>query len=219
MRSLFTTGLVAVLVVSLLDLPVRASGAKPLGIVIQSQSARLDNTVAAMGTTVYPGDALSTDTGGMLRLKFGSGQLYLFSASSAKVAQESSGVQATILRGTAAFSSSEADQLSLLLPEGILRAANDKPAYGQVTIVGPNVVIIAAMRGSLILDNEGELHTIGAGSSYRVTMVPEPGDDVQSPTRARKRRRLIVALIIFGGAAIASGLIYNHYSESPSKPN
>lgn len=218
MRSLSTTGLVAVLVVSLLDLPVLASGVKPLGIVVQSQAAKLGNTVAAMGTTIYPGDSLSTEAGGMMRLRFGTGQLYLFSASSATVAQESNAVQATILCGTAAFSTSEGDPLDLVLPEGILRAANGQPAYGQVTIVGPNEAIIAAMRGSLVLDNDGELHTIDAGSSYRVTMVPE-SDDAQSPTRARKRRRLIFALILFGSAAIASALIYNHFSESPSKPN
>ncbi len=55
-----------------------------------------------------------------------------------------------------------------------MRAANGQPGYGQVTIIGPREVVISAYRGTLVLDNDGELHEIPAGKSYRVTLDLDP---------------------------------------------
>ena len=45
----------------MVNLPVFAAGGDPLGVVIQAQDALLSNANAAVGATVYPGDALATE--------------------------------------------------------------------------------------------------------------------------------------------------------------
>jgi hypothetical protein len=226
-RSIARSCLIALLICGLLDIPAFAANDKSLGMIIESSTATLGTTTATIGTTVYAGDSLATDTGGILRLKVGAtGQIYLLSSSSATLGGNSDGTWATVRRGTVGFSTSAADRLELLIPEGILRAANGQPAFGQVTITAPNEVVISAYRGALVLDNVGDLHTIGAGTSFRVTMplaeAQEPQGTETSPEIKfvpQKRRHLVFALILTG--ILAAGVAYPLYrliSESPSTP-
>jgi hypothetical protein len=80
----------------------------------------------------------------------------------------------------------------------------------------------------LVLDNEGELHTIPAGKSYRVTMELEPAAvapaalpgqaDNTAPVPPRRRRRRLAFYLIFTGAlgGITYG-VWQELAESPSK--
>jgi hypothetical protein len=224
-----------VLITGLLDIPGFAANEKPLGLVLQAQQASVDNAKLAVGTTVYPGDTLETDSGGTLRLKLGTNQLYLLASSAATLAQDSATVHAVVARGTVGFSSTGADRIELEIPEGILRAADGVPSYGQVTITSPLEVVISAFRGELVLDNEGELHTIPAGKSYRVTMDLEPAavaptaeaaaQDTQSDNaqvvqpRKRRRKKLAFYLIFTGAVAGGTYAIWDVLTESPTKPN
>jgi hypothetical protein len=233
---------VAVLIAGLLDLPALAAlpyagatlpsaaplpGAaadKALGVVIQSQVSRMGQSNLAVGTSVYAGDSVWTDVGGTLRMKVGSGLMYLLASSAMTLGQEDGTVQATLARGTAGFSATPKDKIELLVPQGIVRAADGQPGYGQVTILSEKDVVIAAYRGTLVLDNAGELHMIAAGSAYRVTILDDDaqkqeGSDTQEypTTHAKKRRRrLLVALFFMGGAGIGSYFLYEELTESPS---
>jgi hypothetical protein len=228
-RSIFKSLLIAILVASLLNLPAFAANEKPLGLVIQAQEAQIGTAMVAVGTTVYPGDTVQTETGGTLRMKVGGSQVYLLASSAATLSQKSDMVHALVARGTVGFSSDGTDQVGLEIPEGIVSAANGQPAYGQVTITGPREVVISAYRGTLVLDNDGELHTIPAGKSYRVTMDLEPAatkppqeaagvggkdNDIVAP----KHRHLVFDLIVLGGAAAISAVIFYEVSQSPSIP-
>jgi hypothetical protein len=232
LRLIARACLVVVLVIGLLDNPGFAANEKPLGLVLQAQQASVDNAKIAVGTTVYPGDTVETDTGGTLRLRFGANQLYLLASSAATLAQNAAVVHAVVAHGTVGFSSNGADQIELEIPEGILRAADGVPSYGQVTITSPVEVVISAYRGTLVLDNDGELHTIPAGKSYRVTMDLEPAataqpaelsaqdsqnNPVQPVQRKRRRRRLAFYLILTGAVAGLSYALWDELTESPSK--
>jgi len=222
--------LVVLLVTSLLDIPAFAAAEKPLGMVIQAQEAQLDNAKLAVGTTVYAGDTVVTDAGGGLRLKLGGSQLYLLAESAATLSQNTAVVHAVVSRGTVGFSSNGVDNVELEIPQGILRAANGQPGYGQVTILSAQEVVISAFRGALVLDNDGELHTIPAGKNYRVTMELEQaeqqapaastgGDNPIVQPRKRRRRRLAFYLIFTAVAAFGTYQIWQELSESPSKPS
>jgi hypothetical protein len=225
-RYMVKSFLVAILSVGLLNVPSFAANEKPLGLVTQAQEAHLGSANVAIGTTVYPGDTLATDEGGTVRLKVGGSQFYLLASSVATLSESSSVVSASVSRGTVGFSSNGTDQLSLQIPEGTLRAANGQPAYGQVTLLGPREVVISAYRGTLVLDNEGELHEIPAGKSYRVTMDLDPAVEPQGPAGAGgtnkvvapKRRHLLFDLIVLGAAGGAGYALWYHLSESPSTP-
>jgi hypothetical protein len=228
-RSVARLCLVVLLVASLLDLPAFAAAEKPLGMVIQAQEAQLDNARLQVGTSIYRGDTVATDAGGGLRLKLGGSQLYLLAESAATIAQNATAVQALVTRGTVGFSSNGADNIELEIPQGILRAAVGQPAYGQVTIMSAQEVVISAYRGALVLDNDGELHTIPAGKNYRVTMefdqaeqqtpaASAGGDNPIIQPRKRRRRKLAFYLIFAGAMAGISYAIWQELSESPSTP-
>ena len=229
MRSMARLCLVVLLLASLLDLPAFAAVEKPLGSVIQAQEAQLDNAKLEVGTSIYRGDTVATDAGGGLRLKLGGSQLYLLADSAATLAQNSTAIHAVVARGTVGFSSNGADNIELEIPQGILRAADGQPAYGQVTITSAQEVVISAYRGALVLDNDGELHTIPAGKNYRVTLEWEQAEQQTSPAstggdnpiiqpRKRRRRKLAFYLIFTGAVAGATYVIWDHLDESPSRP-
>jgi len=223
-KPLITTLLVA----SLLNLPLYGATEKPLGLVIQAQEAQIGTAALAIGTTVYPGDTVETETGGTLRLKVGGSQIYLLASSAATLSQKSDMVHALVSRGTVGFSSNGTDRFALEIPEGIVSAANGEPAYGQVTIIGPREVVIAAYQGTLVLDNEGELHSIPAGKSYRVTMDLEPAATAPQQAEgvggknhdivAPKRRHLVFDAIMIAAFVGAGAGIYYEISQSPSRP-
>ena len=230
MRSMARLCLVVLLVTSLLDIPAFAAAEKPLGMVIQAQEALLDNAKLQVGTSIYGGDTVVTDAGGGLRLKLGGSQLYLLADSAATLSQNATVVHAVVARGTVGFSSNGADNVELEIPEGILRAADGQPAYGQVTILSAQEVVISAYRGALVLDNDGEIHTIPAGKNYRVTMEWEQPDQ-QAPAAStggdnpiiqpqkRRRRKLAFYLIFAGAMAGISVAIWDHLDVSPYSPS
>jgi hypothetical protein len=226
-RYILKSFLIAILSVGLINVPSFAANENALGLVTQATEAHLGPATVAIGTTVYPGDTLATDEGGTVRLKVGGSQFYLLSSSSATLSANSTIVNAAVARGTVGFSSNGTDQLALEIPEGIVRAANGQPAYGQVRMIGPREVIVSAYRGTLVLDNDGELHEIPAGKSYRVTMDLAPAAEAQAPAGvggnnkvvAPKRRHLLFDLIVLGAIGGASYALWYHLSESPSNPN
>jgi hypothetical protein len=228
MRHLAKSCLIAILIAAIINIPAFAADEKPLGLVTQALDAHLGDATVAIGTTVYPGDTIATEAGGTARLKIGGGQIYLLSSSAATLSQSSNAVHAVVARGTVGFSSNGTDQLALEIPEGILRAADGVPSYGQVTIINPLEVVISAYRGTLVLDNDGELHTIPEGKTYRVTMDyersasnAEPQGPAGAPTSKvsyPKHRHLVFDLIVMGAAAGAGFALWYHLTESPSHP-
>ena len=212
-----------------------AADEKPVGSVTQAMLAQLGDAKAVIGTTVYPGDTLATDKGGLLRLKVGGSQIYLLAASSATLNQNSNAISATVKSGTVGIATTSSDPVSLEIPEGILRPAAGSAAYGQVTIVAPNEVVISAYSGDLVLDNDGELHTIPAGKSVRVTMdlVRDAADNPAEPQDAagaeapghhqthpaRHHHHLVVETMIVAGAGIGAYFLYQHFTISGSTPD
>ena len=228
MRALSRCVLIAVLIAGLLNIPAYAADEKPLGLVTQAENAHIGSAKVSIGTTIFPGDTIATEAGGALRLNFGSSQLYLLSASSATLSQSASAtmVHAVVGRGTVGFSSTGTDHIELEIPQGILRAANSQPAYGQVTIVGPLEVVISTYRGTLSLDHDGEVRDIPAGRSYRVTMELEPAAAAAAPAgvggsnkHALNTPALVWAIVAVGAAAGVGYGIWYVLSESSSTPN
>lgn len=223
MRTIARSILVAMLVASLCNLPSMASSEKPLGVIAQAEHAQLDSASATTGATVYAGDTFETETGGVLRMRLGSSQFYLLASSAGTLAQNSTGAILTVTRGTAGFSTSPSGQFALDTPAGIIRGANGKAAYGQATITSPTELLVSAMRGDLVLDNEGELHSIPEGKSYRIVIEVDPENssndnkDFQAPVNHHRKRRIIFALILGGVAGFTSYEIYKELSESPTK--
>jgi hypothetical protein len=223
MRPIVCSAAAVLLAAGLWTVPAIASSGKPLGVVAQAQRAHLDNANAAMGASVFAGDTFETEAGGALRLRFGSSQVYLLASSAVTVAENSSGALITVTHGTVGISSSKSGQVALDTPAGIVRGAEGKAAYGQVTIAHAGEMVVSAYRGELVVDNEGELHTIPEGKSYRVMIEPDQettsgnNPEFHPAENHHRKRRLAFYLIFTGVAAFASYELWQELSESPSK--
>jgi len=183
-RSIARSGLVAILGFGMLNLPVFGAGGEPLGVVIQTQDAHLSNANAQIGATVYPGDAITTEQDGTIRLRIGSGQLYLAPSSSASLTQNAKIAHVDVSRGTVGFVSVTSAQVELETPVGLVRPANGERAQGQVTVTGPNQIIVSAYSGALTVEKNGVSRTVEAGKSYNVTFDPNAAPSAQVPTGA-----------------------------------
>jgi hypothetical protein len=170
LRLIVRPFIVFLLTASLLDLSVFASVVSPLGVVVTSENAHVDDANVATGTNIFAGDYLQTDKGGTLRLKVGSSQFYLSSASSAILLQEQRALRMKLTQGKIGFSSPVAGDFEIETPVAMVRAANRKAALGEVTLVGPHQIMVAAYRGSLVISNAGMERTIVEGTAYNVSL-------------------------------------------------
>ena len=222
--SLRTSGrcvLVALISSGMLTLPIRAAEDTPFGIVALADQAHVGTALASTGATVYTGDSVDTSVGGALRLRVGTGQLYLLSASSANLSQDGSVLRASVLHGTVGFSSLTAREFELETPEGIIRAANDLPAYGQVTITSPKEAVVSAYRGTLLLERDSQQLSIEAGKSYDVSLVPDadatPAQG-QAGVKSGYTQHLVWKLIVIGTMGVVAYVMWHYWSESPVDP-
>ncbi len=220
--SLGSKCVAAVLCAGLLNLPALATGDKALGMVAEAEHAHLDGVSAVSGATIYAGDAVDTENPGVLRLRLGAGQLY-FSAATAATLSEHSGVAGVkLVRGTASFAVPDSTQFEIETPAGTFRGSGKNATRGQVTINSPNELIVWAVRGDLILDNDGELHTIAEGKTFRVVVEDQSGSQDQDntpPKNTRHRKRRLLFFLLFGGTLVGvTAALWIHQSESQTDP-
>jgi hypothetical protein len=224
--------LVAVLIAGLLNLSVMAAAGNPLGMVVNAQNAHLGDANAAMGTNLFSGDSLQTDPGGSLRVRVGANQIYLTSASFATLLQDRAATRLKLDRGTLGFSSSTADRLEIQTPIGLIRPANDKAAFAEVTIVGPTKILVAAYRGSIVVSNAGFERTIPEGAAFNVALAQgqdagaaRPDDNDGNDGNYDQHRRafhdyapLIFTAVVAGALAGLGYLVWHLADESSPNP-
>ena len=155
--------------------PLMAGGApqRPIGTIADANGARLGNSSALSGAQVYPGDSVQTSNNGALRLHLGTGQLYLSAASYASLEEHDGLASVTLVKGSARFSLPNAIQFELETPAGILRGSGENATSGLVAVTSAHEILVTASRGDLILDNDGDMHTILEGKSYRIVIEEE----------------------------------------------
>lgn len=210
--------------IALLGVAVAMAADVPTGVVSSAVQAHVDGADAALGANVYAGDALNTYAGGTLRMRVGSGQLFMLASSEASVTQDHGRIDMLMKSGTAGLSGTIDDPLEIDTPVGTVRPANDKHAFGQVTITGARQIIVTAYDGTLSLTHNGEERMIEAGKSYRVTLASEPAAPAAYPQRGQgagvggNHHQLIFDAVIIGGAAAIGYVAWRVLCESPSNP-
>jgi len=212
--------LVGFLIAGLVLLPSFAASDAPLGVVVASQHALLDNASAVAGATVYAGDAFATDAQGSLRLKIAESQLYLLSSSGARLAQQDNTVHASVDHGTVGFSTTTPDQIAIDTPLATVRGAAGQRVFGQVAVTGADKMTVSAFEGTLLIAGEDQEQVVKPGESYTVMVAPaaEPGgQDPQGAVQHKKKRRLIFALIAGGTLATIGIITWEEKTESCSK--
>lgn len=229
--------LAALVIIGLAASPAWA-GPKPttsLGTIITADHARVGDSSAEVGTTIFGGDRLATEAQGSLQIRAGAARLLLQSASAAIVNDTDGAPSAKLLQGTATFSTGNAKAFTLLASRAVIRSDSDAPTIGQVTYLSEKELLVVSKRGPLNVTVDGETQIIPEGSSYRVMLDPQPmaqgpegagsGHDKDKDKKnkgtggppLRAGRNYFVPIVV-GATAIVSGLAISEALESPNRP-
>jgi hypothetical protein len=193
---------------SLAGIP-RSAKSDALGIVVQTDHARLGSQAACEGTTVYDDDRLSTDAGGSLGLLIGEAMLYVTEQSSVIVHQDANAAakefEAELVSGTAAISVTARTTGEFVASSARIRPIAEMRGVVQVRLVGPHELVVFARRGPAKISYHGESETIAEGN-YHVLLnaSDDSGSGVQGAKKSGKRSKALVLIAI--GAATAAGV-------------
>lgn len=216
MRTLLRISLIAVLIVSLVEIPVLGAPSRSLGVVVQAERARISSADAASGVTLFDGDTLATDATGTLRVRLGETQFSLLASSAAALRQTAGGVSARLQSGTAVFASAKPEAFELLASEARIHARTTQSTLAQVTMVGPYELMLTCQRGELEVRIGEEIHQVPEATSYRVMIEPAPAPAQGGrPLPTARSKWLPLALILIG---VGTGIGIWRALISPSAP-
>jgi len=202
----------------------------PLAVVTQSERGHLGTVEASAGATIYDGDKLSTDDGGVLRLRSGTSSLYLPARSGATLHATGSGALAELTFGSILFYSSFASAMEVRVREVRIRPVKDTPTVAQISVMGPKELRVTARRGALVLTYGNDTEPIEEGATYRVLLDPTPADIPYAangrgpgswpadPPKPGAKIGKLLCLIIIGGPAWVTGWAIHEAWESPDRP-
>ena len=215
----------------LLITPVWGAPTSGLGTVVAADRAQVSGTLASVGSTVFGGDRLSTAQAGSVQLRTSAARFQLSQSSMATLAEEDGIPSATLLEGSATFSTANARAFVVRMATAAIRPRSDEPTIGQVTVLGAKELLVKCTRGALTLTVDDDSRVIPEGMAYRVFLDPTaaPGAQSQPPAQgagtkggggtpplfAAKNRFIWV---VAGGAAVITFLAVREAMESPDRP-
>ena len=223
MRTLLNTSFAVILGAALLGAPAMAAPANPasapLGVVVQAEKAQVGADTTAGGATIYDGDLLQTDWGGLLRANFSGPQIYLRARSSAQVHGMPNGFSADLTSGTVDVSSKGNQTFEVLADGASIRPSGTDPVVAQVTRVGSNELLISSTRGVLKVTMGDEVKTVESGGSYRMDVEADPSSSSdpgpQGPYHTARNRFIWIAI---AGVSAATAVGVWRALVSPSNP-
>jgi hypothetical protein len=211
----------------LLMSPVWGATESPLGTVVSADKASVSGAGAAVGTTVFAGDNLSTADAGSVQLRAGGARFLLGQSSMATINDDGGAPGATLLRGSGTFSTGIAKAFTLNAATAVIRPKSDGPTIGQVTILSAKQLLVKSIRGSLTITVGDDSRTIAEGESYRVVLGPSEDPQDQPPPQgagAKGGKPPISAgtskFVWYATAAVAAATIIAIHKalESPDRP-
>jgi hypothetical protein len=226
LRALIAVLLSYVMVV----MPVMGSTPAVVGTITSAAGARVGAATASTGSTVFQGDHLSTDIAGTIQVRTGAARLRLSEKSSASLDTSEGTPTATLLSGTAVFSTANAKAFALHAATALIRPESDQPTVAQVTYVGPKELRVRSTRGSLTITVDGETQIVPEAAAYRVILDPDSyyasapdqgpvgvgGGKNRGPRKAGRSRFLLIAIVVTG---VVTGVALYKALESPDSPH
>lgn len=171
----------AVLTSCLLMTPVWGASTGALGTVVASDRASVGGAGAAVGTTVFSGDNLSTADAGSVQLRTSAARFLLAASSMATINEDSGTPAATLQRGSATFSTANAKAFVLNASAAVIRPMSDEPTIGQVTMLSAKQLLVKCTRGALTITVGDDSRVIAEGSAYRVVLDPAESEAQNQP--------------------------------------
>jgi hypothetical protein len=193
---------------------------------MHAERAHLGDAEASEGSTVFAGERLSTDAGGILRITIPALTLQLGGQSSmvlGRLPDPEGNLLAELSYGTLVFAAAPKGSMMVAAKEAVVRAAGNAATVAQVWVVNGKELRIYAQRGALEFSYHGESQTIPEGN-YRVVLDPSErevtelgSDPATKPSAKRHPTFILVAIVVAVAVGIAIPVIFHHF-ESPDRP-
>jgi hypothetical protein len=167
---------------TLLASPLWATPSASLGTVVFADRALVGSSSATVGTTIFSGDRLTTESSGSVQVRAGAARFLLSGHSSAMLVQDDSKPSATLLSGSATFSTANSKAFAVHFASAVIRPTNDQPTIGNITVLGPKELMVKCTRGSLTVAVEEDVREIPEATGYRIVL--DPNADPQGPRGA-----------------------------------
>lgn len=224
-RATVPAGIALLVSFSLVMMPVPANSAVGLGTIVSAQHASVDSVAASVGTTVFTGDKLSTDTQGTLQVRAGAARLLLMASSLATWNEQAGIPNVTLMSGTAAFSTANAKAFALRVGTAVFRPRSDEPTVGNITVLNAKELVVRCSRGALTIEVEDDIRVIPEGMAYHVLLdpnAPPPADPAaraawgqNQPIKAGRSKFIWYAIAF---TALVTWFALSEALESPDRP-
>jgi hypothetical protein len=174
-RGTVSISLSILLSIGLLAAPIWGTSFPGSGTVVYAEHAHVGNAAASVGATVFAGDKLDTDQVGGLQIRAGAARLVLTASSRLVWGAEGGSPSATLMSGTAAFSTAAAKAFVLHVGSAAFRPRGDEPTVANVTLLNPKELVVRCSRGAVLIAVQDDVRVIPEGRAYRVVLDPEAG--------------------------------------------
>ncbi|HYL65259.1 MAG TPA: hypothetical protein VE077_21800 [Candidatus Methylomirabilis sp.] len=183
--------------------------------ILQTANAHLNTNDAVIGTTIYDGDRLETNSKGMLSVRSGQIQLILSENSTLWMNHENSVVTPVLQRGTVTFRAETGFGIEVKADDVRVRPHNPVLTAGEVTL-DDCYVYVTARTQQLEVTAAKETRILDEGKAYRIARLGACGPAHGSAPRAPGGGRFWVA-----PAAAVGGItvwVVLEALESPDRP-
>jgi hypothetical protein len=219
----------------------------PVGVVQQASMAHVRQAAVSQGATVYAGEELNTDVGGLLAVTVGGTGFRLLESSRAFFYQGAGGPVVELRSGTMTFRKEGGSTNIMIVASDVkIVSKGDGPATGQVMMAAPCEIRVTSVVGQLDVTSGSEMRTLGERETYSVTpenaviearsvvSPDDPGYHQSHEHKACQQRQdhkpwggtpvgsgssHFLKWAAIGAAAVAGILLWpKGHDESPSKP-
>ena len=115
------SSLASLLSLTLLISPLWATPSTSLGTIVFADRAYVGSAQASVGATIFSGDRLSTQPSGSVQVRAGAARFLLSSHSSATLSQDDNNPSATLLAGSATFSTANSKAFAVHFASAVIR--------------------------------------------------------------------------------------------------
>jgi hypothetical protein len=196
---------------------------------VSSDRASVGGAGAAVGTTIFDGDKLSTAELGSVQLRTGTARFLLAASSTATLAEDGGMPTVTLLRGTGTFSTSSANAFALNALTAVIKPKSDEPTIGEVTMLAEKQLLVKCSRGALTITVGDDSRVIPEGSAYRIVLDPTAEELQDQPppqgagSKGSGRPPLMAAkskFVWYATAAVVLATVFAVHKalESPDRP-
>jgi len=184
-------------------------------VVLQTANAKLNTNDAAIGTTVFDGDRLETQSKGGMNIRSGEIQFTLPEESTLWMNHENSSATPRLQHGTVIFRAENGTGVEIIADDVHVRPHNPVLTVGEVTLHDCDVLVTARTQ-SLEVTAGKETKILEEGKTYRVVRKGACGAYLNHAPLAVGQSRFLILPAAIGIGVIVWGVTKG--LESPDRP-